>query len=139
MVVDAALFLGNDYCPRVSGNGVAKVLLGTLEPKEKHAGEGQTKQRRRKSDSMIDMLSKAPNHRDWINNSLPNDIAKIFWRARKYMLNAPVLEPSTESNSVNVVSLNPLPDECSDLASYIEEDGLAQLITDHKLLYDIYY
>ena len=55
------------------------------------------------------------------------------------MFNAPVLEASTEPKSVIVVSLNPLPEECSDLASYIEEDGLAQLMTDHKLLYDIYH
>ncbi len=30
-VIDAALLLGNDYCPRIESNGAVKVLLGSLE------------------------------------------------------------------------------------------------------------
>eukprot|EP00956_Cyclotella_meneghiniana_P011249 scaffold15816_cov70-Cyclotella_meneghiniana.AAC.16 len=128
LITDVALLLGNDYCPRIHGNGVVKVVSG--------------------ENSIVDMLAGIDDEADqldWIkkfgNNGLcpiSHDHADVYWKARKYMLHAPVLTCNPLSGEVSVVPLNPLPTD-SDW-DYIDMQGfLNELGDDDKMIQSIYH
>ena len=105
-LVDIALLLGNDYLPRIRGNGPAKIL-----------NDG----------GLIDQLAASGDRERFVrehccsnSNALPGHAAR-YELARRYILHAPVLERSSDG-STRVVPLNPLPAGVKDLAEYLSYD-----------------
>lgn len=146
LITDAALTLGNDYCPRVEGNGPTTVLLGSLEPIKPNASEEEKKNRKRLCDSMLDKLAAASDREAWINNfgrkgkqPLSTSQSAVYWNSRKYMLHAPVLQYEEVTGQAIIVPLNPLPDGVVDLGEYLGLDDLATLQDDKPLLLNIYH
>lgn len=146
LVTDAALLLGNDYCPRINGNGPACVVNGSL-PNLPGVSK-QEREKMRNNDSMLDKLAtlKTEEERDdWLlkygkngKEEMPTEISNIYWKARKYMRCAPVLQLCKETGEVSIVPLNNLPDGETDLAEYLEMNWLVRTMEDHELLSQIY-
>ena len=143
-VADVVLLLGNDYCPRIKKNGVACVFQGSLPtvPKGLLKEEATVfkKQRIRKDDSMLDMLSSSDNPIQWIvyhglngKKPMPIDHVPIFLDARKYMMHAPVLRRNATSGATELVPLNPLADGI-DIGEYLKIPDLRNLTNDAELL-----
>eukprot|EP00985_Skeletonema_marinoi_P025390 scaffold18626_cov141-Skeletonema_marinoi.AAC.1 len=145
LITDAALTLGNDYCPRIEGNGPASVLLGSLEPIKSNASAEEKRNRKRLNDSMLDKLAAASDKKAWINEfgkkgkqPLSHSESTVYWSSRKYMLHAPVLQYDEVTGEATIVPLNPLPDGVDDLGEYLGLDDLATLRDDKQLLLGIY-
>lgn len=143
LITHAALLLGNDYNPRVGGNGAKTVLHGCLPPSRKRKS---TDDNRTPLPSMLDELSDASDKKEWINNygrngkkPLSQSESETYWKAWKYMQYAPVLQYDIDTKEVKIVTLNPLPDDVDDLGEYLGLDDLAALQNDKSLLYDIYH
>jgi hypothetical protein len=156
LLVDAALLLGNDYCPRIENNGAGTVVLGSLPritPLPPNATDEQKIQsqyekgnRQRREDSMLHKLAVAPDKKQWLlqygkngKSEMPPEICNIYWKARRHMLHAPVLQLSPDTGDIFIVPLNKLPDGESDLAEFLEQRELVQLMNDKSLLKSIYH
>ncbi|KAL7528196.1 hypothetical protein ACHAXR_002318, partial [Thalassiosira sp. AJA248-18] len=109
LIPDAALLLGNDYCKMIGANGAVKVLLGSLPSLPNDATDAQKKNRKRRDDSMIDRLAAAEDKKCWLNSygtqgksEMPQEVATVYWNARRYMLHAPVLQQDNATGAVTV-------------------------------------
>ena len=96
-------------------------------------------------DSMLDMLLSSPDPMQWLRDygvngksPMPVESARTYFRARRYMLHAPVLEKCSDSGRITVVPLNPLP-EGEVLSSYLEMPQLDVLVGDSHLLESLYH
>ena len=152
LVTDAAILMGNDYAPRIEGNGHCKVL-GSWE-KTRQWDEGKQKYvnvstGRRLDNGMLDKLATADDKVKWIakygkNGSKPPTAEEVerYWSARKYMLHAPVLEYCKDTKLVKIVPLNKLPDE-DEHSSWVDffgsDFGLGDIVGDSAMLDRIYH
>ncbi len=75
---------------------------------------------------MLDQLAAAEDKKQWLENygtngksKIPEDVAKVYWDAKRYMLHAPVLGRDEVTGKVKVVPLNPLPEGVEDLGEYL--------------------
>ena len=129
LIVDAALLLGNDYCPRVNNNGKTKVIEGTKIAAPKGVTEEERKAfnllNKRNNDSMLDQLAAACIPSEYIKNygtngksPLTKHHAEVYFESKKYMLHAPVIEYDKCTGCVAVVPLNPLPQDITECLGY---------------------
>mmetsp|Transcript_22307 Transcript_22307/g.36684 ORF Transcript_22307/g.36684 Transcript_22307/m.36684 type:complete len:659 (+) Transcript_22307:219-2195(+) len=146
LIMDAALLLGNDYNPRVEGNGPTRVLHGSLPRLRRDASQEERANRQRLDDSMLDNLAAAPNKNEWIDNfgrngkgPLSSNESEVYWSAKRYMLHAPVLQYDKVTGEVRVVPLNEAPDDVEDLGEFLGLGDLNTLQNDKSLLSDIYH
>ena len=131
LMTDIVLLMGNDYCPRIHGNGEGALILGVKDKA-----------------SVLDKLSAIDDEnarQDWLFkfgfkgiSPMSTEHAEIFCKSRKYMLHAPVLKRDPESGVVSIVPLNPFPSINSNW-DYIEiQEFLNDLLTDGTLTTHIY-
>ena len=157
LIVYAALLLGNDYCPRIDGNGAGAVVLGSL-PRlpnvSKNASTNELakraqdkKQLKRREDSMLHQLAASKlDKKDWLlqhgskgTKPMPDNIRDAFFKAEKYMNHAPVLELCKESGVVSIVPLNELPAGETNLSEFFDQVELGHLMKNKSLLHSIYH
>lgn len=139
-LLDAALLLGNDYVPRIKGNGAVAVVLG-LEEKNLTA----PLQSRTRLQDRLDKLAATENKKEWLlkygtngKSAMPEEIQNIYWKARAYMQYAPVLQYCHESGQVMIVPLNPLPNQDADFAEVLDQQWIAHMMADQDQLIRIY-
>ena len=113
LMVDVALLLGNDYMKRIHNNGPV-IVLGqykntALPPKNEPRGL-------RKDNGLIDRLANAENKVDFINifgnngrKALTVEQQNTYWKAKKYMLHAPVIRQNKNTNELHISPSNDLP------------------------------
>lgn len=150
LITDAALLLGNDYCPRILNNGATTVVLGSKVPAPGELTEDEKKKYDqnpvRRDDSMLDALAAATDKESWLNNFGTNgkrpmqaEMAEIYRNAKRYMMYAPVLKHDSTTGKVTIVPLNKLPDNNpDDWGNFIGLRDLAALESDSELLLRIY-
>ena len=150
LMTDIVLLLGNDYCPRIAGNGAVAVFEGSLGKIPKNLTEQEKikflASRERNNDSILDRLAeidKELERFEWLRKHgtkgvgpMPTDHAELYWNARRYMLHAPVLQ--YHNGSVSIVPLNPFPSDCHDWSS-IGMSHINELANNEDMIKKIYH
>ena len=139
-IYDIALLLGNDYFPRVTGNGPATVLGSRI-------GDAKDKTSPR-DNGMIDQLASAPDAREYINTKGARGKGELnpeqqarYWKAREYMEHAPVIRRCPSTRELSIVPLNsPAGNNNWNKDNYFRNIcGLGDVLDNNAMIQDVYY